>query len=191
VNGILWRRLDRPGHEAARVDGTSIIGAAAFAHDGEACALAYTVFCDEAWRTRCALVNGFVGARKIEIRIDVDGDRWLLNGNEVEAVRGCIDVDFNFSPSTNLLPIRRLLWRTGTLACPSAPGEEGTGKGACPPLRAAWLRFPSFTLEPLEQTYERLGERTYRYSSATGFTADIEVNEEGLPLRYPGLVEPV
>ena len=168
---ILWRRLDREGHEAARVDGTSIIGAAVFLHEGDACALAYTVFCDDAWRTRRALVNGFVGARKIEVRIEVDGERWLLNGEEVEAVRGCVDVDFNFSPSTNLLPIRR--------------GAIGTK------VVAAWLRFPSFALEPLEQTYERIGERTYRYSSATGFTAEIEVDADGLPLRYPGLVEAV
>lgn len=168
MSEILWRRLDREGHEAARVEGTSIIGAAVFLHDGEACALAYTVFCDDAWRTRCALVNGFVGARKIDVRINVDGERWLMNGEEVEAVRGCVDVDFNFSPSTNLLPIRR--------------GAIGTN------VVAAWLRFPSFALEPLAQTYERLGERRYRYSSATGFTADIDVNEDGLPVHYPGLV---
>jgi hypothetical protein len=168
VSEILWRRLDRPGHEAARVDGTSIMGAAVFAHDGAACALAYNVVCDASWRTQWARVRGFLGGREIDVRIDVDGERWLLNGNEVEAVRGCIDVDFNFSPSTNLLPIRR--------------GAIGTK------VVAAWLRFPSFELQPLEQTYERIGEGTYRYSSATGFTADIEVNEDGLPTHYPGLV---
>jgi len=168
VTSILWRRLDRPGHEAARLDGTTLVGTAAFAHDGEACALAYRVDCDDAWRTRSAHVRGFVGERAIDVRIEVDGERWLLNGAEVEAVRGCIDVDFNFSPSTNLLPIRR--------------GAIGV------PVVAAWLRFPSFALQPLEQRYERVGERTYRYSSATGFTAEIEVNEEGLPTHYPGLV---
>jgi len=171
VSEILWRRLDRPGHEAARVDGTSVVGAAVFAHDGTACALAYSVVCDASWRTQHARVRGFLGAREIDVRIDVDGERWMLNGNEVDAVRGCIDVDFNFSPSTNLLPIRR--------------GAIGTT------VVAAWLRFPSFELQPLEQTYERIGERTYRYSSATGFTADIDVDGEGLPATYPGLVEPV
>jgi hypothetical protein len=171
VSEVLWRRLDCPGHEAARVDGTTIRGCAVFAHDGQPCALSYEVECDDAWRTRRAMVRGFLGTRDIDVRIDVDGERWLLNGNEVDAVRGCVDIDFNFSPSTNLLPIRR--------------GAIGTK------VVAAWLRFPSFALQPLEQTYERVAERTYRYSSATGFTADIEVDDEGLPLRYPGLVEPV
>jgi hypothetical protein len=100
--------------------------------------------------------------------VDTDG-RWWLNDRACPAVSGCIDVDLNFSPSTNLLPIRRL-----NLAI----GEEAT-------VRAAWLRFPSFTLEPLEQTYRRLGERTYRYSSAGGrFVAELEVDDRGLPLRY-------
>ena len=75
-------------------------------------------------------------------------------------MRGCVDVDFNFSPSTNLLPIRR-----------GAIGRRRRGLAALPVIR----------VQPLEQTYERLGENLYRYASATGFTADIEVNGEGLP----------
>jgi hypothetical protein len=165
---ILWRRLDRPGHEAARLVGTTLSGTAVFAHEGVACVLSYEVVCDEAWHTRTAAVRGFVGERDVNVRIVVDGERWLLNGDEVPAVRGCVDVDFNFSPSTNLLPIRR--------------GVEGS-------VRAAWLRFPSFELHPLEQSYERIGEHGFRYASATGFTADIEVNDEGLVTRYPGFVE--
>jgi hypothetical protein len=83
-------------------------------------------------------------------------------------------VDLNFSPSTNLLPIRRL---------ELAVGEEG-------PAAAAWLRFPSLRLERLDQTYRRLGERAYRYESADGaFRRDIEVDEAGLVTRYPGLWE--
>ena len=169
MSTILWRRLDRPGHEVARVDGTNIAGTAVFAHDGEPCVLSYTVACDDSWRTRAATVHGFVGSREIDVRIVVDGERWLLNGAEVEAVRGCVDVDFNFSPSTNLLPIRRGAIRTNVVA--------------------AWLRFPSFELQPLEQSYEQIGDRVYRYASATGFTADIEVNDDGLPTRYPQLCE--
>src|SRR5438132_1248052 len=78
--------------------------------------------------------------------------RWRLNGTECPAVAGCIDVDLNWSPSTNLLPICRL---------GLAPGQEAG-------VRAAWLRFPSFTLEPLEQRYRRLDAATYRYESGGG-----------------------
>jgi uncharacterized protein len=77
----------------------------------------------------------------------------------------------NFSPSTNLLPIRRL----------SLAGGESVE------VTAAWLRFPSFGLEPLRQTYRRIGETTYRYESAGGsFVRDIQVADSGLVVTYPG-----
>ena len=70
-----------------------------------------------------------------------------------------------------------MLWRrVGRLALPV--GGRAT-------VRAAWLRFPSFTLEPLEQVYERLAEGRYRYESDGGsFTAEIDVDASGLPSRY-------
>src|SRR5438093_248859 len=84
--------------------------------------------------------------------------RWTPNGTECPAVAGCVDLDLNFSPSTNLLPIRRLDLPIG-------------GRAA---VRAAWLRFPGFTLEPLEQVYHRIDEGTYRYESAGGsFIAEL------------------
>lgn len=85
-----------------------------------------------------------------------------------------MDVDLNFSPSTNLLPIRRL----------------GLDAGAAAEVHAAWLRFPSLRLERLQQTYTRTGERSYRYESADGaFMRDLEVNAAGLVTRYPGIWE--
>ena len=84
---------------------------------------------------------------------------------------GCLDVDFAFSPSTNLLPIRRLNL---------AVGQEAD-------VKAAWLRFPGFTLEPLEQRYRRTGETTYRYLSQGGsFVRDLQVSQAGFVLNYPG-----
>ena len=52
-------------------------------------------------------------------------------------------------------------------------------------LRAAWLRFPSFQLEPLEQSYTRVRANLYRYESAGGrFVASVEVDEAGLVTEY-------
>lgn len=83
---------------------------------------------------------------------------------------GCIDLDLNFSPSTNLLPIRRL---------GLAIGQEAVA-------RAAWLRFPSFTLEPLEHLYRRIDATTYRYESAGGrFVTELQVNAAGFVTYYP------
>ena len=120
---ILWRRLDQPGHEAARLwfDEISwhLAGTALFAHDQKPCLL---------------------------------------------------DLDLNFSPSTNLLPLRRMALDIGQTAI----------------VKAAWLRFPSFTLEPLDQVYRRLAVETYRYESAGGeFVRDLTVNPAGFVTSYP------
>ena len=172
----LWRRIDWPGHEAARVRereaGWELSGTAVFLYEAQACRLDYVVACDVAWRTVTTQVTGWVGADGIDIAISVDtAGRWWMNEREVPAVAGCVDVDLNFSPSTNLLPIRRLKLDVGASAA----------------VRAAWLRFPSFALEPLEQRYVRTAEDGYRYESAGGaFVRDLTVNDAGFVTRYPG-----
>lgn len=179
AHAILWRRLDLPGHEAARVDrsgdGWALAGAAVFGYDGRPCRLNYLIRCDAKWRTRSAAVRGWVGDAEVEVEIEVEpAGRWRLNGSECPQVEGCLDVDLNFSPSTNLLPIRRL-----NLAI----GEEAE-------VRAAWLRFPGFTLEPLPQRYRRTADDAYRYESAGGaFVRDLTVNDAGFVTRYPDFFE--
>lgn len=172
---ILWRRQDRPGHESARVSLLDsrwhLTGTAVFAQDEQPCRLDYQVLCDSNWQTSSGRVTGWVGDETVAIELTVDSTRrWRLNGRECPAVAGCLDLDLNFSPSTNLLPIRRL----------------GLGVGEEATVRAAWLRFPSFRLEPLEQLYRRIDVATYRYQSAGGkFIAELQVNEAGFVTRYP------
>lgn len=45
---------------------------------------------------------------------------------------------------------------------------------------------PGLTIERLDQTYRRTGERTWQYTSATGFTGALEVDEQGLVRTYEG-----
>jgi hypothetical protein len=125
---------------------------------------------------RFGLGDGSLGNRAIGHRIEAGaGHIWKLNGDHAPAVDGCIDVDLNFSPSTNLLAIRRLALEVGQEA----------------EIVAAWLRFPSFTLEPLQQVYLRLSEKTYRYTSNYGkFVAELEVNDAGFVTVYPGFAKP-
>jgi hypothetical protein len=174
---ILWRREDRPGHEHARLvqheSDWLLSGVALFEHDGLPCNLAYSVRCNPTWATRHAHVTGRVGNREVNVEIAADAaGNWTLNGETCAEVSGAIDVDLNFSPSTNLLPIRRL--------------NLGIGQRA--EVRAAWLRFPSFRLELLAQSYTRTGERSYVYESGGGsFVARLDVGEAGWPLAYAGI----
>jgi len=174
---ILWRRLDQPGHEAARLwfhmSSWHLAGTAVFSHNQQPCLLEYHLICDSTWHTRSGRVAGWVGDTSVAIELSVDAaNRWRLNDNECPAVAGCLDLDLNFSPSTKLLPIRRL--------------ELEIGQGAG--VKAAWLRFPSFTLEPLEQVYRRIAAATYRYESAGGnFVRELAVTATGFVTTYPDI----
>jgi len=180
---VLWRRLDLPGHETCRVQslaaGWEIAGAAVFADEQQVCRLTYAVTCDSLWQTLSATVEGWIGDQDVNVEIvrEVREAReaaggWRLNGRDCPQVAGCIDIDLNFSPSTNLLPIRRLAPEVGQAV----------------QVRAAWLRFPSFELEPLEQVYTRREPNLYRYESAGGrFVAPVTVDDFGLVERYGDL----
>lgn len=126
----------------------------------------YVIALDEDWATPAARVwleNGDLRRLSVE---HLAGS-WLVDGQPRSDLAGCVDVDLEWTPATNTLPIRRL-------RLPVATGRA---------VRAAWVRFPSLSVEPLEQVYERLDERHYRYRSGT-FTAELEVDEWGLIQRY-------
>ena len=171
---ILWERLDAPGHESARlrnrVSELLLDGSAVFQHEGASCRLDYLVVADGRGHTSRGRVTGWLGERAIEIEIAAESGRWLMNGAPCPEVEGAVDLDLNFSPSTNLLPIRRLAL---------AVGQEAA-------VRAAWLRFPGFDLKPLEQTYRRLSTSRYRYRSEGGFEAELLVRPSGFVALYPG-----
>lgn len=177
AQAVLWHRLDRPGAEWAQVffhnESWHLNGTAVFAHDDQPCRLDYHVVCDPDWTTTSGRVTGWIGAKEVVIDLRVNSERrWWLNDKERPEVEGCIDVDLNFSPSTNLLPIRRLTLDVGQQA----------------DVRAAWLRFPSLALEPLNQVYRRTSPTSYQYESAGGsFKAGLEVNADGIVLAYPGI----
>ena len=174
---VVWRRLDKPGHEFARTffdeSCWHLTGTAIFVDDKKPCCLDYRIKCDSEWETLSARVAGWVGEKAVEIEIIVEQNRrWLLNGQECAQAAGCIDLDLNFSPLTNTLPIRRLNLNVGEKA----------------EVRAAWLKFPGFEIEPLEQSYHRIDQTTYRYESAGGrFVAELKVNEKGLITYYPNI----
>ena len=176
-SSILWRGIDLRGHEACRLyrSGSDwcLKGTAVFSGDNHPCRLSYLVTCDSSWNTLNGIVSGWIGDDDVNINLSVDALRhWQMNGVEKPGVNGCIDLDLNFSPSTNLLPIRRLNLEIGQQA----------------EVKAAWLRFPSFELEPFPQVYTRLDEFTYRYSSGGGtFVRDLTVNNAGFVTDYPGL----
>ena len=100
---MLWRRLDLPGHEIAKLegldDGWKLSGTAVFASQQGPAKLDYVVNCDAAWRTNSAQVRGVLGGEDIDLTVSVDAERrWRLNGTECASVEGSIDIDFRIQP---------------------------------------------------------------------------------------------
>jgi hypothetical protein len=172
----MWRRLDNPGHEWARLyilGATPVLrGTAVFQEDRIAGRLDYKILCSPQWETLSAVVVGWVGGEKVDLRIQKTPNRgWLSNGKSVPGVEACPDIDLSFSPSTNLLPIRRLNLQLGQEA----------------EVRAAWLVFPDLGLRPLTHWFRRESRDRYFYRSDTGFSAELKVNEAGFVVDYPPL----
>jgi uncharacterized protein len=81
--------------------------------------------------------------------------------------------DLAFSPLLNSLPVRR----DGLLA-PGPPHD----------YVMAFVDVPSLEVTPAEQRYEPIGERLVRFSSGD-FRAELEYDDDGFVVRYPGLAK--
>ena len=92
-------------------------------------------------------------------------------GPELAEVAGALDVDLTVTPATNTLPIRRLT-------------DLDVGEAAN--LAMAWVRFPELSVIPSAQRYQRLAADRWRFSSGD-FSAELQVDPEGLVLDYGGL----
>jgi hypothetical protein len=176
---ILWRRIDSPGHDACRLArhdaGWKLEGAAVFSLDGLPACLTYAAICDASWRAQQGHVAGWIGDRRVQfLMARAAGGPWTLDGREVPGLEHCLDLDFGFTPATNLLPLRRL-------ALP-------VGQGVAAP--AAWLDVSTGALATLEQRYQRRSDSTYWYEAPRFSYAELlEVDAVGFVRRYPGLWE--
>jgi hypothetical protein len=131
----------------------------------------YHVRTDDEWKTRYVSVERTIGDDRRSLTLDVtDGASWHSKDGELRQIDGCLDVDLACSPATNTLPIRRL----------------NLGNGEAQVATTAWIRFPGLEVQPLRQTYTRLSADRYRYESATGFSAEIVVDDLGMVVDYVG-----
>lgn len=174
---VLWRKADNTSIEYSVLhrggDGSVLEGTVILILEDSPAKVTYRVNCDSQWRTRHVEVLQEHVGKVSKLSLDVDeNQRWQENHVHLQFADGWFDVDFEISPSTNTLPIRRLNLKVGESA-------ETT---------AVWVRFPSLKLERLKQRYSRVGDRSYRYEAPElGFKAQLEVDEAGLMAKYGDL----
>ena len=96
----------------------------------------------------------------------------VVGGRSVEVELGDADFfDLGWSPLFNSLPVIR----------------DRLLEGGPPRLYAmCWVDVPSLEVSTSEQRYEPLGNHLVRFSAGE-FTADIEFDEAGFVLSYPGI----
>ncbi|HWS71623.1 MAG TPA: putative glycolipid-binding domain-containing protein [Thermoanaerobaculia bacterium] len=178
---ILWRRLDLPGHDACRLSSSGtdwqLSGTAVFLDEGRPTLLAYEVTCDEWWHVREGSVSGWSGPIPITARFARSAaGSWTMNGIVASSVDDCLDLDFGFTPATNIIQIRRMAL---------AVGERRE-------VPVAWFDPSAARLVRLPQIYERRSKSTYRYEAPTvPYSGELEVNDAGFVRLYPGLWEQV
>ena len=136
-------------------------------------AVRYRVECDAEWRCRELDAEIVDTARTVRLRGDGRG-RWTDgDGARVPHLDGAIDVDLSITPFTNTLPIRRL---------------DLAKSGVCE-IAVVYVRAPTLSVELDHQRYICIEpRRRYRYEAVDGtFAAEIEVDDDGLVVTYPGL----
>jgi uncharacterized protein len=138
--------------------------------DGVPCMVNYGVACDRNWVTREAHVHMTLGGAASSASLArAEGGLWRVNDEEREDLDGAVDLDIQWTPSTNALPVNRLQLQVGE-------SRE---------VAAAWVQIPSLTVERLPQRYTRLQENVYQYESGGGrFVAELAVDEAGFVERY-------
>ncbi len=166
------------GMDACRIhavaQGWAIEGTAVFGDDENAVAnLSYRLLCESDWRTREAEVRGWIGDRDWHLQLSRRPDGiWMANDRPIDLAGGLLDVDLGFTPATNTNAIRRL----------------DLGIGEKTETTAVWLDTSDWTVKPLAQTYERVSQNAYAYTSPQhGYEAELQVDAFGIVLDYPGL----
>lgn len=152
--------------------GAVLSGTVAAVLKGTAIDARYRVEVDAGWTTRKVAVAIANLGRSIDLTANGIG-RWSdAEGVWIPALDGCIDVDISLTPSTNILPIRRL----------------GLQVGESAEVTVAYLLAPELALRPGRQRYTRLADRLWRFEAPEfNFAADITVDADCFVVDYPGL----
>jgi uncharacterized protein len=170
-----WRCLYTHGHDTAvlapALIGWHLTGMAVYLGDDGPVSVNYAVEIDEAWLARRGSVRGFSGGRRFFHSIERTADGWTLDG-KANGLAQLTDLDYGFTPATNLQQLKRAALEVGQRA----------------EFSVAWFDIGKEELIELPQTYERRDETHYWYESPTAdYEAMLEMDASGFARVYPDL----
>ena len=175
----MWKRLDTRGHDAAQLrtdrDGGYVLeGMTVFRHESEPACLSYRVDLAPDWSTTRGKVTGFIGSNRFERMIEFSARGWSVDGVVQPGLAHLRDLDFGFTPATNLHQLRRVAPKIGEAV----------------DLPVAWLAVGADRLVELPQVYTRVDEHSYAYlARSVSYEAILILASNGFVRVYPDLWE--
>lgn len=179
---LMWQFLGGPGTELLELETTAdgVVAESSIVRGvaGLPFAVRYRIECDADWRTRLLRIEVGSGTRRtLEWRSDGTGNWETSDGERLDEIAGCVDVDLAATAFTNTLPIRRLDLQ---------PDKQET-------IAVAYVDIPELTFDRAEQRYTCLERNVsgarYLYESlkdsGVGYSAEITTDGAGLVIEYP------
>ncbi|MGH7067993.1 MAG: putative glycolipid-binding domain-containing protein [Acetobacteraceae bacterium] len=138
--------------------------------EGGAFRLVYRLDCAANWAFRAADLQLAFGREQRSCRVARAGDgAWQVDGAARPDLARSSAIDIMVTPLTNTIPVRTLAF---------VPAMPVTLSVACVPV-------PSLEIVPREQEYEPISPGRLRDRNLeSGFTAELEVDADGLVERY-------
>ncbi|HWA41996.1 MAG TPA: putative glycolipid-binding domain-containing protein [Hypericibacter adhaerens] len=177
-----WASLQGPGMEQLRIRLDPVENVAHSLvmgiEDGLPYRLHYKIKWGSDWRIRKLALESHTtdGMRERIFKSDGRGHWRDDQGEPQPELDGCIDVDIAVTPFTNSFPVRRL---------ELAPGQSQE-------IRVLYVSVPGLAVKPVTQRYtcreQANGRHKVTYEGyPAGFSADLELDRDGLVIDYPDL----
>jgi hypothetical protein len=177
--------LLRGGADGLRARGTILVGAGELAEPDGPFRVDYELDTVADWATHRLMVRaeGAGWRRELWLRRDAAGG-WTCrrvadppesSGGrpdlpEPAVLAGAVDCDLVSSALFNMMPVARS-------GLHRRPGEQQ--------FLMAWVSIPDLRVTPSRQTYGHVRPGVVSFASESGFHAELDVDGEGYPLRYP------
>ena len=178
---LFWRRTDGPGLErlVLRVSADGILAESTVlgTEDG-GFRLDQRWRLTPDWRTLRLEVERWGPGGPSRLVVERSGGGWSVDGRRRADLDGADEPDLSVTPFCNTFPIRRT---------PVTSGASLT-------LDTCFVDGAAMTVERSRQRYDRLASTRLRYVDlglSAGFEAELEVDAQGLVLRYEHLFERV
>ncbi len=179
---LIWQHLEAPGWEHVRVitehPGWTVFDSIlAREANGQVLRGGYTLVVDKEWRTlelRFMLESEPGSMQGIHLLSEGDG-RWFdADEQHIPELDGILDVDIQWSPLTNTLPLNRI----------------GMETGSHHDIRLAYIALPEPRLQVVEQHYHRPDTSTLELSvPGSNEKYPMTVDEDGYVVHYPELFD--